>query len=177
MRAALGIGSPPCCEPVAVPFVSSRRTRRAQPVGGPRLPPCRRVQLCPIREGNPWDPVVWVNPAQPPSVSRCAPRSRSPVCLIVLTRSCSCRWGPWVLLPPLAWCVRFIYLFECVVSVSWSVCVSVCRLRKRVVVLCPASTPHTALVSSLPSQIVLHLSSFYRYLTNSCLHPVRVGDG
>ena len=25
------------------------------------------------------DPVVWVNPAQPPSVSRCAPRSRSPV--------------------------------------------------------------------------------------------------
>ena len=23
------------------------------------------------------DPVVWVNPAQPPSVSRCAPRSRS----------------------------------------------------------------------------------------------------
>ena len=29
---------------------------------------CRRVQLCPIREGNPWDPVVWVNPAQPPSV-------------------------------------------------------------------------------------------------------------
>ena len=49
---------------------------------------------CPIRERNPWDPVVRVNPAQPPSVSRCAPRSRSPVSLIVLTRSCSCRWGP-----------------------------------------------------------------------------------
>ena len=32
-------------------------------VGGPRLPLCRRVQLCPIREGNPWDdPGVWVNP-------------------------------------------------------------------------------------------------------------------
>ena len=26
-----------------------------------------------------WDPVVWVNPAQPPSMSRCAPHSRSPV--------------------------------------------------------------------------------------------------
>ena len=37
---------------------------------------------------------MWVNPAQPPSVSRCAPRSRSPVSLIILTRSCSCRWGP-----------------------------------------------------------------------------------
>ena len=49
------------------------------PPGVASLPPCRRVQLCPIREGNPWDPVVWVNPAQPPSVSRCAPHSRSPV--------------------------------------------------------------------------------------------------
>jgi len=37
------------------------------------------------------------------------PRSRSPVSLIVLTRSCSCRWG---LLPPLVWCVRFVYLLK-----------------------------------------------------------------
>ena len=51
------------------------------------------------------------DPAQPPSVSRCAPRSRSPVSLIVLTRSCSRAGGDPVLLPPLVWCVRFIYLF------------------------------------------------------------------
>ena len=37
---------------------------------------------------------MWVNPAQPPSVSRCAPRSRSPVCCVPDHRSCSCRWGP-----------------------------------------------------------------------------------
>ena len=43
---------------LSLSLVRSRRTRRAQPVGGPRLPPCRRVQLCPIRERNPWDPVV-----------------------------------------------------------------------------------------------------------------------
>ena len=36
----------------------------------------------PIRERNPWYPVMWVNPAQPPSVSRCAPRSRSLVCCV-----------------------------------------------------------------------------------------------
>jgi len=43
-----------------------------------RLPPCRRVRLCPIREGNPWDPVVWVNPAQPPSKLHVAMRSPLP---------------------------------------------------------------------------------------------------
>jgi len=66
---------------------------------------------CPIRERNPWDPVVWVNPAQPPSVSRCAPRSRSPVSLIVLTRSCSCRWGPCPSPTPRLACP--FYLFRC----------------------------------------------------------------
>mgnify|MGYP003323929991 CR=1 FL=1 len=55
-------------------------------------------------------PVVWANPAQPPSVSRCAPRSRSPVSLIVL-QDPACAGGDPVLLPPLVWRARFIYLF------------------------------------------------------------------
>ena len=63
---------------LSLSLVGSRRTRRAQPVGGPRLPPVPPGATCPVREGNSWDPVVWVTPAQPPSVSRCAPRSRSP---------------------------------------------------------------------------------------------------
>ena len=70
--------------------------------------PCPRAagcNLCYAREDS-LPCRVEVNPAQPPSVSRCAPRSRSPVSLIVLPRSCSCRWGPCVLLPPLVWRVR-----------------------------------------------------------------------
>ena len=53
---------------------------------------------------------MWVNPAQPPSVSRCAPRSRSPVSLIVLQDPARAGGDP-VLLPPLVWRVRCIYLF------------------------------------------------------------------
>ena len=93
---------------LSLSLVRSRRTRRAQPVGGPRLRPCRRVQLCPIREGNPWDPVVWVNPAQPPSVSRCAPHSRSPVSLIVFFSNPARAGGDPVLVPPLVWVVCFL---------------------------------------------------------------------
>ena len=47
----------------------ARTLLRTYPVGGPRLPPWPGA-TCPIREGNPWDPVVRANPAQPPSVSR-----------------------------------------------------------------------------------------------------------
>ena len=74
---------------------------------------------CPIRERNPWDPVVWVNPAQPPSVSRCAPRSRSPVSLIVLTRSCSRRWGPCPSPTPCLVCPFYLfYLWPAAYTVS-----------------------------------------------------------
>ena len=58
---------------------------------------------------------VWVNPAQPPSVSRCAPRSRSPVSLIVLTctcsRSCSRRWGPCPSPTPCLVCPYYVFIF------------------------------------------------------------------
>ena len=41
--------------------------RNQQPVS--RSARCRRPgATCPSQERNPWDPVVWVNPAQPPSV-------------------------------------------------------------------------------------------------------------
>ena len=45
----------------------------------------------------------------PSSVSRSAPHSRSPVPLIVLPRSCSCRWGPHCPspIPRLAWLFSF----------------------------------------------------------------------
>ena len=54
---------------------------------------------------------MWVNPAQPPSVSRCAPRSRSPVSLIVLTRSCSCRWGPCPSPTPRLACPFYLFIY------------------------------------------------------------------
>ena len=85
-------------------------------------PSCRSRQLSSTITllGRADEVVVWV-PAQPPSVSRCAPRSRSPVSLIVLTQDPARAGGDPVLLPPLVWCVRFIYLF--IVSVCRS-CVS-----------------------------------------------------
>ena len=80
---------------------------------GAAHPPCRGQPVLSIGERHPWDPVVWVNPAQPPSVSRCAPRSRSPVSLIVLPRSCSCRWGPCPSPTPRLACPFYLfYLFR-----------------------------------------------------------------
>ena len=54
---------------------TSRRPAPAPVPPGATLSYTRGESLGPCR--------VWVNPAQPPSVSRCAPHSRSPVSLIV----------------------------------------------------------------------------------------------
>ena len=70
---------------------------------------------------------MWVNPAQPPSVSRCAPRSRSPVSLIVLTRSCSCRWGPCPSPTPRLACPFYLFIYgkrTAASGVAWSGCAS-----------------------------------------------------
>ena len=112
-----------------------RRPRSNQPKGGRReeeqgreqlhvelSPSCsrrreHRRESCSRRKENGlrnifmrMDPVVWVNPAQPPSVSRCAPRSRSPVSLIVLTRSCSRRWGPCPSPTPCLVCPFYLFM-------------------------------------------------------------------
>ena len=74
----------------------------------------RRVQLCPIREGNPWDPVVWVNPRVPAPL-RVAMRSPLPSfpCvpdrLLTRVQDPARAGGDPVLLPPLVWCVCFIF--------------------------------------------------------------------
>ena len=65
------------------------------------------------REESLWDPVVWVNPAQPPSVSRCAPRSRSPVSLIVLPKTLLVQVGTLTPCPPpIPRLVRLFSFFE-----------------------------------------------------------------
>ena len=43
-------------------------------------------------------------------IARCAPRSRSPVSLIVLTRSCSCRWGPCPSPTPRLVCPFYLFI-------------------------------------------------------------------
>ena len=71
------------------------------------------------------NPVVWVNPAQPPSVSRCAPHSvplLNPNVFpdrpskIPIARSCSCRCEvgrmTLSLLPSLVWFVCFLSFFD-----------------------------------------------------------------
>ena len=90
----------------------------------------------------------WVNPAQPPSVSRCAPRSRSPVSLIVLTRSCSRRWGPCPSPTP---CLEreFLVLFVCPFYLFiYSLALARCR----------SSDPLGALLSSTALDVVISRS-------------------
>ena len=67
---------------------------------------------CPIRERNPWDPVVWVNPC--PAPLRVAMRSPLPFPCVPdrpYKISCSCRWGPCPSPTPCLFGVSVLFIY------------------------------------------------------------------
>ena len=118
-----------------------------------------------LRQRNPWNPVVWVNPAQPPSWTAPALASHVTSCRLLFVVPLLVPLAPWsagggdrrgVALSYV--CVRRLKVCGSPAGCVSCELVCVCVSLVRVVIICPAST-HTALVSS-PSLTVLHLPTY-----------------